>query len=182
MVLDALSQHLTSYPAEGLVFTNASGSPLRRSAFGTAWRRATTTAGLPGMRFHDLRHYYASLLIHHGVSVRTVQARLGHASAAETLDTYSHLWPASDDQTRQAVDEVLGATVRSAAPRPPLRVNQSAGQPNNVPVAWDRCRGLCGCTISARIHAPEADKICASSGAASAIVQTDPLDARSFSP
>jgi integrase len=37
-----------------------------------------------------------------------VQARLGHASAAETLDTYSHLWPDSDDQKRQAVDEVLG--------------------------------------------------------------------------
>jgi hypothetical protein len=38
-----------------------------------------------------------------------VQARLGHASAAETLDTYSHLWPDSEDRTRLAVDEVLGA-------------------------------------------------------------------------
>ena len=36
-----------------------------------------------------------------------VQARLGHASATETLDTYSHLWPDSDDRTRQAVDSVL---------------------------------------------------------------------------
>jgi integrase len=56
-----------------------------------------------------LRHYYASLLIRHGESVKTVQSRLGHASAAETLDTYSHLWPDSDDRTREAVDEVLGA-------------------------------------------------------------------------
>jgi integrase len=39
--------------------------------------------------------------------VKTVQARLGHASAAETLDTYSHLWPDSDDRTRAAVDSVL---------------------------------------------------------------------------
>ena len=59
--------------------------------------------------FHALRHFYASLLIRHGESVKTVQARLGHASAAETLDTYSHLWPDSEDRTRLAVDEVLGA-------------------------------------------------------------------------
>jgi integrase len=56
-----------------------------------------------------LRHYYASLLIRHNESVKVVQARLGHASAAETLDTYSDRWPASEDRTRLAVDEVLGA-------------------------------------------------------------------------
>ena len=57
---------------------------------------------------HALRHYYASLLIRHGESVKVVQARLGHASASETLDTYSHLWPDSEDSTRAAVDAVLG--------------------------------------------------------------------------
>ena len=60
------------------------------------------------MTFHALRHHYASLLIRFGESVKTVQARLGHASAAETLDTYSHLWPDSDDRTREAVDSALG--------------------------------------------------------------------------
>ena len=60
-----------------------------------------------GTGSHSLRHYYASLLIRHGESVKTVQARLGHTSAAETLDTYSHLWPDSDDPTREAVDQVL---------------------------------------------------------------------------
>ena len=59
--------------------------------------------------FHELRHFYASLLIRHGESVKTVQARLGHASASETLDTYSHLWPDSDDRTRAAVEAVLSA-------------------------------------------------------------------------
>ena len=49
---------------------------------------------------HVLRHYCASLRIRHGESVKTVQARLGHASAAETLHTYSHLWLVSDDRTR----------------------------------------------------------------------------------
>jgi integrase len=51
----------------------------------------------------------ASLLIAHGESVKTVQDRLGHASATETLNTYSHLWPDSEDRTRDAVDEALGA-------------------------------------------------------------------------
>jgi integrase len=57
---------------------------------------------------HDLRHFYASLLIRHGESVKVVQARLGHATAAETLDTYSHLWPDSEDTTRAAVDSAFG--------------------------------------------------------------------------
>jgi integrase len=55
-----------------------------------------------------MRHFYASLLIRHGESVKVVQGRLGHATAAETLDTYSHLWPDSDDTTRAAVDATLG--------------------------------------------------------------------------
>jgi integrase len=46
--------------------------------------------------------------IRHGESVKTVQARLGHASASETLDTYSHVWPDSEDRNRLAVEEVLG--------------------------------------------------------------------------
>ena len=57
---------------------------------------------------HALRYHYASLLIRHGESVKVVQARLGHASASETLDTYAHLWPDSEDRTRAAVDAVLG--------------------------------------------------------------------------
>lgn len=110
VVVEALAAHLRDYPAgpDGLVFTNAVGSPYRRSAFGTSWHAATAKVGTDAT-FHALRHYYASLLIRHGESVKTVQARLGHASAAETLDTYSHLWPDSDDRTRQAVDSVLAA-------------------------------------------------------------------------
>ena len=64
--------------------------------------------------FHALRHYYASLLIRHGESVKVVQARLGHATAAETLDTYSHLWPDAEDTTRDAIDSVLGGTSAGA--------------------------------------------------------------------
>jgi integrase len=67
-------------------------------------RPATSTA-----TFHDLRHFYASLLIANGCSVKAVQKRLGHQSAMETLDTYGHLWPDRDDETREAVDLVLGS-------------------------------------------------------------------------
>jgi integrase len=112
VVVDSLAAHLAEYPpqGEGFVFTNDGGRPLRRTRFSDqAWQPAVAAAGLPtGTHFHDLRHFYASLLIRHGESVKVVQARLGHASAAETLDTYSHLWPDSDDRTREAIDAVLG--------------------------------------------------------------------------
>ena len=66
--------------------------------------------GLPaGFRFHDLRHYFASLLIASGANVKVVQARLRHASARTTLDTYGHLWPDADEATRTAVEAVLVA-------------------------------------------------------------------------
>jgi len=54
-------------------------------------------------------HYSAALHSRHGESVKPVQARLGHASAVEPLDVYAHLWPDSDDRSREAVDSVLGA-------------------------------------------------------------------------
>lgn len=64
--------------------------------------------GLPaGFRFHDLRHYFASMLIAAGLDVKVVQARLRHASAGTTLNVYGHLWPDSDDTSRAAVAAVL---------------------------------------------------------------------------
>lgn len=64
--------------------------------------------GLPvDFRLHDLRHYYASMLIGAGLDVKVVQARLRHASAKTTLDTYGHLWPDSDETARAAVARVF---------------------------------------------------------------------------
>ena len=109
VVLDGLAAHLAEWPAHEYVFTTELGAPIRRTAFSArVWQQSVKAAGLPtSVTFHALRHFYASLLIRHGESVKTVQARLGHASAAETLGTYSHLWPDSDDRTRAAVDSVL---------------------------------------------------------------------------
>jgi integrase len=75
--------------------------------------------GLPeGFRFHDLRHYLASLLIAEGADVKVVQARLRHASAKTTLDTYSHLWPDADESTRATVGAVLAARVEGLTEQP----------------------------------------------------------------
>jgi integrase len=117
VVSSALAAHLARYrPGQyGLVFTSRTGNPLRRNTAGDMWHRARELAGLPAWAtFHDLRHFYASLLIDRGCSVKAVQRRLGHQSAMETLDTYGHLWPDSDDETRNAVDHVLaGVSVAS---------------------------------------------------------------------
>jgi integrase len=120
VVGEGLAAHVGAYPPGQwqLVFTTPTGAPIYRGGpWAQAWGQAVRRAGLkPGTRFHDLRHYFASLLVHHGESVKVVQARLGHASASETLDTYSHLWPDSEDRTREAVDLALGAGVPLVCP------------------------------------------------------------------
>lgn len=116
VVVDAIAAHLAAYPPgdDGYVFTDEIGRPLSRRQVSRIWSPIMQSAGLPPRTgLHALRHFYASLLIRHGESVKTVQERLGHASATETLDTYAHLWPDSDDRTREAVDLVLGGSADS---------------------------------------------------------------------
>lgn len=124
-VIQVLNNHIAAHGLghHGLVFHADDGGFVRRSTFSAKiWAPARRAAGLPNdVGLHALRHFYASLLIRHGESVKTVQARLGHASAAETLDTYSHLWPDSDERTRKAVSQLplgdvdlgLGASQRA---------------------------------------------------------------------
>lgn len=118
VVVDALAAHLAAFPAgeHGLIFTSPRGGVPNRDDMARAFKAAAIEAGAPaGTRLHDLRHYYASLLIRHGESVKVVQARLGHGSSRETLDTYAHMWPDSEDLTRAAIDEVLGAAVADSS-------------------------------------------------------------------
>jgi integrase len=88
-------------------------TPVHAARVGRFWRTARGKAGIEH-RLHDLRHFYASGLIAAGCDVVTVQRALGHASAAMTLTTYSHLWPDASDRTRKAtgdlLDQVLGST------------------------------------------------------------------------
>ena len=96
------------------------GRPISPYTIETHWIRARATIeGLPeGFRIHDLRHYYASLLIAAGLDIKTVQARLRHASAKTTLDTYAHLWPDKDESARAAVADVLAARADSVRTKP----------------------------------------------------------------
>ncbi len=105
-----LSAHVQRWPnSSECLLTGLDGAQLSRWALERAVRTARAKVdGLPaGFRYHDLRHYFASLLIASGADAKTVQARLRHASAKTTLDTYGHLWPDRDESTRTAVDAVL---------------------------------------------------------------------------
>jgi integrase len=114
-VLDELSVHVGRFglgPAD-LLFTGTRGGPMGRTTFSEVWMAAAGPLGIPlGDGYHQLRHFYASVLIRAGESVKVVQERLGHTSAQMTLDVYSHLWPEDEDRTRAAVDAVLGAGQR----------------------------------------------------------------------
>ncbi len=111
VVLEGIAEHLRLFSPgpDGLVVTYVDGRPVRRNRFGAMWRQSVARAELPSaFRYHDLRHHFASALIAGGCSVKVVQKALGHASARETLDTYGHLWPDSEDLTRRAIDAALG--------------------------------------------------------------------------
>lgn len=91
-----------------LIFTDELGRGLHRGQFNVGiWRPARTAAGVPEAGQHDLRHFFASLLIRAGLSPKAVAKLLGHASAVETLKTYAHMWPDDEDRSRDAVDAVL---------------------------------------------------------------------------
>lgn len=90
-------------PAE-LVFATRYGTPVRRTALDDAFAKAVKAAGLPeGTRFHDLRHYYAAVLIDAGLPDREIGGRLGHSSA-EVTARYGHLFSHADERTRAAVE------------------------------------------------------------------------------
>lgn len=118
-VLSAVTGHLQRYGEGpgGVIVTNVRGRVAQRNAFGHCWREAVKDAKLPaGTRFHDLRHFYASALIHANLNPRVIQARLGHASITETMDTYGHLFPESEELGRGAIETALGAAVTELGP------------------------------------------------------------------
>ena len=86
--------HRTGGEPEDLVFSNKSGKPISRQNMVTReFYPALERAGLPRIRFHDLRHTYATLLISMGENAKFIQRQLGHARITTTLDTYGHLMP-----------------------------------------------------------------------------------------
>jgi integrase len=119
VVVTALAEHLREYPADsdGFVFRTRAGGPCTRHTFNqSVWRPAAKAAGLAGVGMHDLRHFYASVLIGAGLNPKAVAERLGHANAAMTLNVYSHLWPSDEDRTRQAIDDMFRRDVPRMRP------------------------------------------------------------------
>jgi integrase len=134
-VIEEIAAHLERYGpgADQVIMSNAARKIIRRNAFGMMWRPAVASArtcGKPpadtddprecgetcadpahqlpaGTRFHDLRHFYASALIAANLNPKIIQARMGHATLAETMDTYGHLFNDADDLGRAAVDQLL---------------------------------------------------------------------------
>ncbi|MFV0634911.1 tyrosine-type recombinase/integrase [Demequina sp.] len=160
VALEALDDHRSRFAEgpEGLVFTNQHGAPLRRQAlefpFNAALQKIdampsakpSMTRKVPkSMTFHTLRHYYASLLIHSGESVKSVQEMLGHQSATETLDTYGHLWPGADDRVRAAIDNEFGDQVW-------LELAHPLAGGSGAPMSALRCRMRCA--ASAKFSLP----------------------------
>src|SRR4029453_15470238 len=82
-----------AYANSGFVFTAEDGAPLHADHVANRFERLVAGAQVPGIRFHDLRHTHATLLLKAGVPVHVVAQRLGHASPALTLSIYSHVLP-----------------------------------------------------------------------------------------
>ncbi|MBV9100379.1 MAG: site-specific integrase, partial [Candidatus Dormibacteraeota bacterium] len=116
--LAALRQHRSRQASErlategwgdplGLVFTNELGRPVDASNLRRAFSKLLMKAGLPPIRFHDLRHTAATLLLSRGVHPKIASEMLGHATVAFTLDVYSHVTETMQQEAANAMDAIL---------------------------------------------------------------------------
>ncbi len=118
--LEALQQHRrlqvqwrlklgAVYQDQELIFSNETGGFAdSHNITGRHFKPILTRAGLPALRLYDLRHSCATLLMASGEHPKVVQERLGHASIALTLDTYSHVVPGMQERASERLDELLG--------------------------------------------------------------------------
>ena len=93
------------------VFPSPNGGPISPDSVLHMLHRVLKRAGLPKVRFHDLRHTFATLALQNGVDVKTVSGMLGHFSAGFTLDTYAHITSAAQRQAAQTMGSVLAGTI-----------------------------------------------------------------------
>ncbi len=111
------------YGDQGLVFASEVGTPLNPSNLRTrSFAALLGRANLPRIRFHDLRHTCATLLLGRNVHPKYVQELLGHANIAITLDTYSHVIPGMGDQAARAMEDALSVSATDKLqPMPPTQ-------------------------------------------------------------
>ena len=128
----------------GFVFTKDDGLPYHPQSLSSAFRRHSRRAGLPAIRYHDLRHSYATAALVAGIRPKVVSARLGHANIQITLDTYSHILPEMDQEAAATVaslilgeqpqaDTSLGTQGRVLSPSPQGRKRRQRGAKQNPP-------------------------------------------------
>ncbi len=90
------------------MFCTRRGTPIRRdNLHNKGWKPLLRRAGLPNIRFHDLRHTCATLLLTKGVHPKVVSEMLGHSSIAIWLDTYSHVIPGLGEAAANAMEDEL---------------------------------------------------------------------------
>ncbi|WP_026332568.1 tyrosine-type recombinase/integrase [Deinococcus apachensis] len=87
-----------AWTEQGFVFTTVTGALVWPSALAKAYTNLVKEAGVPPIRFHDMRHTAASLMISVGIPPKTVSERLGHSDVAFTLRTYTHLYDAQREE------------------------------------------------------------------------------------
>jgi integrase len=112
------------------VFADSKGGPLRNSNWRhRVWKPACEASGMPeGLRIHDLRHTAASLAVSAGANVKAVQRMLGHSTASQTLDRYSHLFTEDLEALADRLDEVFSQQIASyARPLPSEGVVERVG-------------------------------------------------------
>jgi len=92
---------------DDLVFAGPEGKPIDPGVLSHAFGRIAKQAGLGGVRFHDLRHTFASLMLLRGAKPKVISEALGHSSVAFTMDTYSHIIEGMQEDAMALLDEVL---------------------------------------------------------------------------
>lgn len=106
----------TEYNDYGLVVQTKNGYPVNPYYLESRWIDLVRESGLPKIRFHDLRHTHASLLLKAGVHPKVVTERLGHSSITITLDRYSHLFPTMQQEAAEKLDDLMKATGKFSIP------------------------------------------------------------------
>ena len=106
--VDVLDQQKKKVGASPWVFPSPTGGPMSPDSVLHMLHRVLKRAGLPYVRFHDLRHTFATLALQNGVDVKTVSSILGHFSAGFTLDTYAHVTTTAQREAAKKMDGVLG--------------------------------------------------------------------------
>jgi len=106
------------FTADRFVFCNGESRPLLPDRISHASLRLSKKAGLNGLRFHDLRHTHATLMLAQGIHPKIVSERLGHGSIAITLDLYSHVTPSIQEAAALRFDEGLAQPAQARTPVP----------------------------------------------------------------